>query len=138
MSTKSLEEENLALKKIIAQYETKMKKQEEDHVRPVFERVPRSLIATPGAFDVKVHDRGATFPGLAIPIDILQWKTQVEAQLKQLDDLRKCPICFVNEKSHRLSCGHLFCQNCIDQFQQSICPTCRMPFVANQVSSIYL
>lgn len=49
--------------------------------------------------------------------------------VKQADDELLCTICcFVNTNPYCLPCTHTFCRDCIDKFENELCPLCRTPF----------
>jgi len=54
-----------------------------------------------------------------------------------------CEICCERKKDHALTCGHLFCKICIDEFStrpanQRRCPTCRKTFKRDEAQKIFL
>lgn len=45
------------------------------------------------------------------------------------DDSLKCCICYevAKEAKQEEACGKLFCSTCIESWQESSCPACRIP-----------
>jgi len=44
-------------------------------------------------------------------------------------DDNECPVCKDEYKDpRRLSCGHIFCRQCIESCMKKTCPYCRQPF----------
>ena len=46
-----------------------------------------------------------------------EWESKKEG-----DSNNECTICFIEKKSHALSCGHVFCLTCANRFSR--CPIC--------------
>lgn len=55
------------------------------------------------------------------------------------DDAVTCPVCMMKYEEPQLlsSCGHTFCQRCIQQLPSQTCPLCRGPFQAKDVRPNY-
>jgi hypothetical protein len=51
--------------------------------------------------------------------------------------MEECCICYETLYSgHKLECGHLFHENCIEQCKKDVCPLCRQPF--KLITNIYI
>jgi len=53
------------------------------------------------------------------------------------DPERQCPICCINIKDHAITCGHVFCIDCIRKMKCE-CPNCKKSFVKDKVIKLYL
>jgi len=58
-------------------------------------------------------------------------------------DRTTCEICCDRKKDHSLTCGHLFCRECIDEFStrpanERRCPTCRKTFKRDEAHKVFL
>lgn len=53
------------------------------------------------------------------------------------DETKMCDICAVNIKDHALSCGHVFCIECINKMKCE-CPNCKKYFTKSKVIKLYI
>ena len=59
---------------------------------------------------------------------IVNWNIKRIYPFQQLLEgkvIEECPICYDQQSDLLTNCGHMFCQSCINQYQNSTCPCCR-------------
>jgi hypothetical protein len=53
------------------------------------------------------------------------------------DPEKQCSICCINIKDYAITCGHIFCIECINKMKCE-CPNCKKSFVKDKVIKLYL
>jgi hypothetical protein len=51
-------------------------------------------------------------------------KLKIEELLKEIENIKVCPICYENDKEYVLNCGHTFCKICVEKVITE-CYVCR-------------